>query len=312
MLNLGKNVKNRINRLTNILKTLSSGKFLSTPQLSKELEVSQKIIQTDLKDYLIPLFPDKTIYYDYTSKTYKSKNNFLTKTFLSAEELSIIAILKNKSTDKYSDDDLPLKVNTLFHKYENMLSQSIYSLSDIEKIDTFKKEIIQIQHAIDSKVIIQCKYRDKKREVYPLQIKYLDQFWYLICYDKSNEDIRKYHLNSISEIVEFEKKFEFNEEIIKQFDNAINAWFKPEQEPILVQLFLHERISRYFRRKPVSKTQRIIKEYDNGSLDIELTVTDLMEIIPTIQKFIPHIKVLEPIELKNEIQKNISEFLKDI
>ena len=124
MLNLGKNVKNRINRLTNILKTLSSGKFLSTPQLSKELEVSQKIIQTDLKDYLIPLFPDKTIYYDYTSKTYKSKNNFLTKTFLSAEELSIIAILKNKSTDKYSDDDLPLKVNTLFHKYENMLSQT--------------------------------------------------------------------------------------------------------------------------------------------------------------------------------------------
>ena len=47
-------------------------------------------------------------------KLIKQKNNFLTKTLFSADELSIIAILKIKSKDKYSDVDLSLKVDSLF------------------------------------------------------------------------------------------------------------------------------------------------------------------------------------------------------
>ncbi len=62
----------------------------------------QKIIQTDFKEYLLPLFNDGKIFYDYSSKTYKAKNNFLTKTLFSADELAVIAILKNKSKDKSS------------------------------------------------------------------------------------------------------------------------------------------------------------------------------------------------------------------
>ena len=35
-----------------------------------------------------------------------------------------------------------------------------------------------------------------------------------------------------------------------------------------------------------------------------------MEIIPTIQRYIPHLKVIEPLELKEAIKKNIDEFVK--
>jgi len=82
------NFKNRINRLSSILTLLSQGYRLSTPKLSAQFKVTNKIIQTDFKEYLLPLFDDDTIYYDYSSKSYVSKNNFLTKTFLGADELS--------------------------------------------------------------------------------------------------------------------------------------------------------------------------------------------------------------------------------
>ncbi len=302
----------RIDRLSTILTLLHNGQKLSTPYLVKKFQVSTKIIQTDFKEYLIPLFDDNTIFYSYESKSYQAKNNFLTKTFLSAEELAVIAILKNKSKDKYSDKDLSDKVNMMFKNYDDVLSHSIYTLSDIEKIDKFKNEIIQIQHAIDRKKIIECTYREKQRILYPLQIKNLDGFWYLICYDRNYKDIRKYHLNSISNVVELDKVYNFSRDVIEKFDNAINAYFKPELELIQIELFLDIEVAKYFIRKPISKTQRVIKEYDNGSCEIELYISDFMEIIPTIQKFLPHIMVIEPPKLKNIIQKNLSEYLEKI
>jgi len=303
-------VKNRIKRLSYIITLLSKGYCIKTPIISKELKVSQKIIQTDFKEYILPLFGNNNIYYSYSNKCYKSKDNFLAKTLISPDELAIIAILKNKSKDKYSDKDLHEKVKILFKNYEDALSHSIYKMSDIEKIDKFKKEIIRIYHSIDNKKVIKCIYRDKLRNLYPLQIKNLDGFWYLICFDTNYKDIRKYHLNSLTDIKELDEIYEFKTEIIKKFDNAINAYYKPELSPIPIQLFLDKKVSKYFIRKPISKTQRIIKRYNDNSCDIELTVTDFMEIIPTIQKYIPYIGVIEPIELKDMIKANIKDYLK--
>ena len=305
------NFKTRTNRLSSILTLLSQGYSLSTPKLSEQFEVTNKIIQTDFKEYLLPLFDDDTIYYDYSRKSYIAKSNFLTKTFLGADELSIISILKNKSKDKYSDNDLFQKVDMLFKDYEDALSHSIYQLTDIERIDKFKNEIIQIHHAIDNKNIIECTYRDKLRNLYPLQIKNLDGYWYLICFDTNYKDIRKYHLNSITNIIELDEVYSFDTKIINKFDDAINAWYKPELPPIQIQLFLDKEVSKFFIRKPISKTQRVIKTYDDSSCDIELAVTDFMEIIPTIQRFMPHIGVIEPVELKNIVRLNLETYIKN-
>jgi predicted DNA-binding transcriptional regulator YafY len=301
---------NRLNRLSQILTLLSKGYKLSTPKLSEQFKVTNKIIQTDFKEYLLTLFDDDIIYYDYSLKTYIAKSNFLEKTFLNNEELAIVSILKNKSKDKYSDNDLYEKVNILFSKYEDALSHSIYTLTDIEKIDTFKNEIIQIQHAIDEKYIIHCSYNNKLRKIYPLQIKNLDRYWYLICFDIEHKGIRKYHLNSIKNIVELNEIYTFDTNIIEKFDDAINAFYKPDIEPIIIQLFLEKEVSKFFTRKPISKTQRVITEYDDDSCDIELTVTDFMEIVPTIQRYIPYIGVIAPKELKEMIAQHVNLYLK--
>ena len=299
----------RINRLSAILELLNKGYDLSTPNLVERLGVSKKIIQSDFKDYILPLFVDDKIYYDYYSKTYKAKNNFLTKTLFSSDELAIIAILKNKSKDKYSDEDLSLKVDSLFLKFEEELTNKLYQTSSIEKIDNFKNEIIQIKNAIESKSIIKCLYNKKDREIYPLKILNLEGFWYLIIYEPSDNKIKTFHLNTIKNIEVLHSNFRFDEEKINAFDNAISAYYKPENEPILVQLFIDKEVSRYVMRKPLNKSQRVLKIYDDESCDVELTITDFMEIIPTIQRYLPFIGVIEPQELKNRVKMNIDLYL---
>ncbi len=304
------NFENRINRLSVILELLNKGYELSTPNLVERFGVTKKIIQSDFKDYILPLFVDDKIYYDYSSKTYKAKNNFLTKTLFSADELSIIAILKNKSKDKYSDDDLSQKVDSLFLKFEDELTNKLYQTSSIEKIDNFKNEIIQIKNAVESKSIIKCFYNDKNREIYPLKILNLEGFWYLIIFEPIDNKIKTFHLNTIKNIEVLNTHFSFDKEKINSFDNAISAYYKPNNQPILIQLFIDSKVSRYFQRKPLNKSQRVLKIYDDESYDIELTITDYMEIIPTIQRYIPFIGVIEPDELKTRVKENISSYLK--
>lgn len=304
------NSKNRIQRLSSILSLLSSGYSLSTPKLSEEFGVTNKIIQTDFKEYLLPLFCNKTIYYDYSSKAYKAKNNFLTKTLYSQEELAIISILKSKAQDKNLDVDLFEKTNSLFNKFEDILSNSFYQNSSVEKINDFKCEIIEIKNAIESKNSIECFYNDKIRIINPLKILNLEGYWYLIVLDTNDNKIKTFHLNSIKTIKTLNHSFIYDEDIVKTFDNAITAYYKPENESIIVQLFIDSEVSRYFIRKPLNKSQRILEKYEDGSIEIEIMITDYMEIIPTIQKYMPHVLVIEPIELKNKIRKNIEIYVR--
>lgn len=127
---------NRINRLTHTLQLLSKGNGVSTPALVEFFGgvVTKKMVQTDFKEYLLPLFIDEKIYYDYADRVYRARNNFLVKTLFDAEELAIISIIKNKSKDKYSDDGLSQKVDVMFDKFEDELSNRLYQKSSVEKL----------------------------------------------------------------------------------------------------------------------------------------------------------------------------------
>lgn len=298
--------ENRLSRLKTIITMLSSGVKCSTPNLAEKFNVSKKVIQSDFKDYLIPVFKNKEIYYNYSLKSYLAKNNFLNSSLFDAEELAVIAILKVKSKEKNCDTNLYEKVETFFDKFEDELSSSVYEKSSVEKIDKFKKEITLIKNAIVNKRIINCFYNNKNRKIYPLKILNLEGYWYLLVFDKK---VKTFHLNTIKDIEVLDETYEFDENQIKKFDNAISAYFKAENKEILVQLHIDKKVARYFERKPLSKKQRVLSKKDDLSIEIEILISDYMEIIPTIQRYMPHIKVIEPNGLKLEVKKNIESYL---
>ncbi len=193
-------ISSRLNRIKTILELLSKGERLTTKRLVEEFESTDRVIQLDFKEYLIPLFSDDTIYYSHSEKCYAAKSPFLQSSLLNSEELATIAILKNKSKDKYADEELQFNTNSLFVKLEDSLKNSIYKLPFIENIEDNENDIIKIKNAIKSKTVIECIYNEKPRELYPLKILNLDNFWYLINYDVDYNEVRRYHLKSIKEV----------------------------------------------------------------------------------------------------------------
>jgi predicted DNA-binding transcriptional regulator YafY len=68
--------------------------------------------------------------------------------------------------------------------------------------------------------------------------------------------------------------------------------------------------STYFRAKQYLKYQQEIKTLPNEAVLFEFMVTNDMEILPLIQQWIPHLKVIEPLRIKEEIIEKMRLFIK--
>jgi len=293
---------NRLERLVYILTKLSKGERLSTPRLVTQLNLSKKIIQTDFNTYILP-FVD-AVYYDGSSKCHVARHNFLELMRFDSKQLATMLMIKAKATDKYSPNGLEESIETLFSEYADLLEERMYAKSMVENLDSSDNRV-RIENAIKSQSVIKCKYNGKERELCPLSIINLEGFWYLVNYDRGHDDIRRYHLKSIRAVTIEEEKFEINDDISKileRFKYAINAYFEPLVDPYIVELYIDAKVAKYFERKPLNARQRVMKTYANGSIDLEVLITDDMEIIPTIQRYMPFVRVIEPEGLREKVQ----------
>lgn len=64
----------------------------------------------------------------------------------------------------------------------------------------------------------------------------------------------------------------------------------------------------YFRSKKHLKSQRE-KALDNGNLLLTYRVTQELEIEDLVKRWLPYIKVLEPLTLKEKIENELREYL---
>jgi predicted DNA-binding transcriptional regulator YafY len=76
-------------------------------------------------------------------------------------------------------------------------------------------------------------------------------------------------------------------------------------------LLIHKSIRKYFERKPL-RGQTIVGEDRDGSIEIEIKISNEMEIIPLILYYMPYIKILEPQWLADDIKERVQGYLKEI
>lgn len=299
--------KGMVDILPHLLKRLSDGEGLHIPSLNFETGIPEKTIQDNIKKYLLPIEMAE-VKYDNSTRNWTAKRGFLSETLLSADEIITMKLLELNS-QKFGKR-FELSTQRLFSRFRRRASLTIFKKTKMEKIgkdDESKLAIIKA--GIIQKRVLHCKYNNKERIIYPLKIVLLEGFWYLFLWDTANDEVRTYHLKSMERLELQDDRFSTPEnKVIDHLDNAINAYFK-DADIIPVQLLIHKRISKYFDRQPISKSQTIIP-YDGKYDQMDIWVTDEMEIIPTIQQFLPYIKVMSPPSLQNQIEENLKNYTK--
>jgi predicted DNA-binding transcriptional regulator YafY len=293
-------------RLVSILKKLYDGESLSVTELAEEFNTSTRTIQRDFNEKLIsfPIVKD--------GKKWKMQEGFHLEKIASVEDQLVLDMLEKVSEGLGSK--FHSKAKHLLSKIKNKDLSPIYASLDIEKIDDFLSEINLIEQAILNKAILTCKYKLHSKSydigVKPLKIANFDGFWYLIALDSRNNELKKYHIKSMSNIKVLEKYFTRSKKLDEALDNAINIWFTLENEAFEVILSMDNNTGKYFQRKPICKSQRLlsVNEVDE-SMQFSLKVTHEMEIIPTIMQWIPYIKVVEPDWLRDKVVERVKEYL---
>ena len=169
----------------------------------------------------------------------------------------------------------------------------------------------QIEKAIKQKVEIKFYYDNYNVDVKPLKLAFFDGFWYLLALHIGKKDVfKKYHLKSIKNVQALEVNFEIPQIVEDRLRYANSVWFNLDEQ-FVVRLFIDKSIRKYFERKPL-RGQTITGEDKDGSMEIEIKISNNMEILPLILYYITYIKVLEPQSLADEIKDRVQGYLKEI
>lgn len=88
--------------------------------------------------------------------------------------------------------------------------------------------------------------------------------------------------------------------------------YKRDYKKHLIEVLLEVDSQRafYFKSKNYLKSQEIVSEKENGNLLVKFKITQKREIEELIKKWIPYVKVIEPLSLKQKIEDELKEYLK--
>ena len=210
---------------------------------------------------------------------------------------------KNVGAEFYS------KAHGLLKGISEGLNHPIFVSLSAEKLEKKDIELIEnLESVIASRNEIELLYFSKTHRLSPIKIALFDGFWYLLA--MAGEKLKKFHLKSIKEIKILPSKFKIDESLENRIKSANSAWFDPEKS-FIVRLWIDKVVKKYFERKPLPN-QQIMCENEDGSIEIEVQVTHIMEIKPLVFYYLPHIKVIEPSSLADDILAEMERYIKEI
>jgi len=149
-----------------------------------------------------------------------------------------------------------------------------------------------------------------------LKLLFIDNNWY-IATSGENE---KVHLSRVSFIEDVSYATNINKflksSVKKQLEfieNHIQNSFTIYDTPVKVAIIkASSEKARYFDigMKQFFSSQKFKEKLDDGSIIFTVNYTQSLEILPFIQRWLPHLVILEPQELKDEYLNNLQEILK--
>jgi predicted DNA-binding transcriptional regulator YafY len=286
--------------------------------------VSEKTIRRDL-DVIKEFFDDniELIRGGKGEKScYKAITNKAFENFINPEVLSLMVQtfnLANKSNlfENFDLDDSDKRILESKVKETNKLYEFKSKPFETKKEDLviFKK----LEYSIKHQKYINIEYEKKedlieKYEVKPYKIVFINENFYLACeIEHEKLEFAMYRISKIKSIEDTSKTYHKNieiEQFIKDMQTPF-AFYKREYKKHLIDIVVEIDSLKafYFEKKKHLKYQEIIDIKPNGNLIVGFKVTQELEIEELIKKWIPYVKVIEPLSLKKKIEEDIKTYL---
>ncbi|KAB7884905.1 WYL domain-containing protein [Poseidonibacter ostreae] len=289
---------------------------------SKNKPVADKTIRRVL-DVLKPYFNFELIRGGKGEKgCYKAVTKQAFDNFMNPETLSLMALTfsmasKSELFENFDLDDNDRKI--IEKELKNVSKVYEFKNKPFETTKSDKNILKVLEHSIKFGKCIIIEYPEDgnmiKIEVKPYRIVFMNENFYLAC-EVEHEDymLTMYRISKINTIEETKRTFQKNRELsefIKDIQTPFAAYV-PDYKKFLKDVLLEVDSSKasFFKAKKHLKSQDIIEEKENGNIIVNFKVTQEREVESLIKSWLPYIKVIKPISLKEKIKNELKEYLK--
>ncbi|MGE8561686.1 MAG: helix-turn-helix transcriptional regulator [Acinetobacter sp.] len=285
-------------RLARILTKLNVGHQLSVQQLALEFRVSSRTIERDfdrLNSYL-PLVQDT-----------KTKKFYLESSYLGRFKLQDIQNFAQLSgiQDLYPSLDMSF-LRELFDNRANLVfSAKGYNFEDTTQ---YAEHFKILTGSIQKRQQIALFYRDQMRVVKPYRLIHHMGNWYLAAVRR--QELRVYRLGRIEKIICNHRlsRFEHNQAVLQQLKDEDGIWFQYKKQEVI--LSVHPEVAIYFKQRRIFSEQVILEELETGELLISCQIRHPKELNPLVRYWIPHVKIVKPEHLQQELDASLQGYLK--
>jgi len=318
---------NQTARVLELLKRFNNDEIICIDALQYDdmwLGKSEKTIRRDL-DVIKEYFPESFELIRGTKGErgcYKAITNKSFENFMKPEVLSLMVQTFNMASrsDLFDSFDLDRtdkaiitrKINELNNIYEfkNKPFENAKSNNTIFKIlekSIKRQKCINIEYQTNNTTI--------KQEVKPYKILFINENFYLACEVEHEEyQFSQFRISRIKTIEDTNKTFYKNFDIdnfIKDIQTPFVTYtpnYKEHQIKIILEI--DSKKAYFFKAKKYLKSQNIEETLDNGNLIVSYKVTQEMEVEELIKRWLPYVKVIKPLSLKQKIEDELREYLK--
>jgi predicted DNA-binding transcriptional regulator YafY len=234
--------------------------------------------------------------------------SLLVQTFSMAQRSNLFEMFQINSDDK----------NILEKKISE--TNKLYSFKN-KPFET-KKDDFAIFKALESAIKFQ-KYinitytvgnEKKVFEVKPYKIVFMQENFYLACeIETETLEFAMYRISKITTIEDTRKTYQRNPQISDFIDDIQTpfARYSPNYKSKLIEVLLEVDSSKafFFKAKNHLKSQRILETKENGNVLVQYKVTQEMEVDQLIKSWLPNIRIIAPISLKEKIEGELRAYL---
>ena len=315
---------NQTARVLELLKRFNNGEKISIKALSNEVlwyGKSEKTIRRDL-DVIKEYFPDSfELVKGGESGCYKAITKNAFDNFINAEFMSLMVQMFNLANKSDLFDNFNLNENDKKILESKIKDSKKYYEFKNKPFETFKSDSVllkELESKIKHQKYINIQYevngKINKFEVKPYKIVFINENFYLACEIESEKlEFAMYRLSKIKSVEDTSKTFHKNieiEDFIKDMQTPF-SFYKRDYKKHLINVVLEVDESKafFFENKKYLKSQELIEKKENGNLILSFKVTQEMEIEELVKKWIPFVKVVEPLSLKDKIESDLKSYL---
>lgn len=286
-------------RLSQVLTKLNLGESLDPQALADEFGVNLRTIQRDLNVRFgcLPLIK--------SGGRYRMDEAHLGKlTIKDIEQFSALSGV---------DGLFPQMTEHFLRRVFNSSTNSAWTVNGHNYEDLRGKEalFIDLERSIVEHQHIRFSYTNSQGQrkfhskVEPHKLINHKGIWYLAAW--ADDKVKSFAISRIETLGTEQTTFEPRSKVEQELVNSDSIWLGSPRQRVLLQV--SGQVAGYFKRRKLLPNQHIEQELDGGDIVVATGIAHADEVLPIVRYWIPHIRILEPLELQQQMEEGLTGYL---